>query len=161
SHRLASVKAHRPLLIVLAVALFFRLHALRWGLPDVLEEATPLRKAWDMWGWGPAGAFHLNPHFFNYPTLTFYLQMIAQALLYAVLRLGGRIPSNLDFRALYVTDPSAFLIAGRLVTVLFAAGTVAVLYATGKRLGGTAGGLLAAGLLAVNPVHLAQSVVVE
>lgn len=161
-HRAAALRlVASPLALILLVALVPRLAAIRWGLPDVLEEATPLRRAWDMWGWGPARSFDPNPHFFNYPGLTIYLQWIAQSLLLAWLRLTGIVHSVLAFRALYVTDPTAFLVTGRLVGVCFSLGTIAVLYAIGRRLGGRSGGIVAAGLLALNPVHVSQSVVVE
>jgi 4-amino-4-deoxy-L-arabinose transferase-like glycosyltransferase len=149
-----------PLSIVLLAALS-RIYGVSWGLPDVYEEATPLRTAWEMWGWGPARHLDLNPHFFNYPSLTIYLQFLAQGILYLLLTLAGRIHSTIDFRVLYTTDPTAFLVMGRAVTILFAAGTVYLVYAIGRRVGGLACAVPAALLLALNPVHMAQSVVVE
>src|SRR5207249_4654538 len=70
-------------LLVLAAAL--RFHGLGWGLPDVYEEAYPFKKAWDMWGFGPMRRFDLDPHFFKYPSLTLYLQMLGQALTFGLL----------------------------------------------------------------------------
>ena len=61
-------------LIVIALAL--RLRGIDHGLPMVYEEAYPFKKAWEMWGWGPKQAFDLNPHFFNYPSLYFYVQFL-------------------------------------------------------------------------------------
>ena len=60
-----------------------------WGLPEGYEEATPLREAWDMWGWGLGRGVDLNPHFFNYPSLTIYLQFAAMGLLYKAMSLSG------------------------------------------------------------------------
>ncbi len=149
-----------PILIVLLAAVV-RIHGVRWGLPDVFEEATPLRRAWEMWGWGPSRGLDLNPHFFNYPSLTIYLQLLGQGILYLLLAAAGRIHGTIDFRVLYITDPTPFLIMGRAITILFAVGTVGVVYAIGKRIGGLACAVTAALLLALNPLHMAQSVVVE
>jgi 4-amino-4-deoxy-L-arabinose transferase-like glycosyltransferase len=149
-----------PILLVLFAALF-RIYGIRWGLPDVFEEATPLRRAWEMWGWGPARHLDLNPRFFNYPSLTIYIQFIVQGILYVLLSAAGRVHSTVDFRVLYVTDPTAFLVMGRVVTILFAAGTVFLVYRIGKQIGGLACAVPAALLLALNPLHAAQSVVVE
>ncbi len=149
-----------PILIVLLAAVV-RIHGVRWGLPDVFEEATPLRRAWEMWGWGPSRGLDLNPHFFNYPSLTIYLQFLGQGILYLLLAAAGRIHGTIDFRVLYITDPTPFLVMGRAITILFAAGTVVLVYAIGKRIGGLACAVPAALLLALNPLHMAQSVVVE
>jgi len=67
----------------LALALVLRLHGIGWGLPGVYEEAYPFKKAWDMWGFGPLRGFDLDPHWFRYPSLTLYLQMVGQALSFA------------------------------------------------------------------------------
>jgi 4-amino-4-deoxy-L-arabinose transferase-like glycosyltransferase len=154
-------KTLAALLAILAVAAVVRLHGLGWGLPQIYEEATPLRKAWEMWGWGPARSVDLNPHFFNYPSLTIYLQFLGQGVLYLVLHAAGRIGSTLDYEALYVTDPTAIVLAGRVIAVLFALGTVASVFALGRRARGTAAGLAAAFLLAVNPFHVFRSQMVE
>ena len=61
-------------LLILAVGL--RIYGLGWGLPEVFEEATPLKKAWKMWGWDRDGGIDLNPHFFNYPSLVIYLHFL-------------------------------------------------------------------------------------
>jgi len=61
-------------LSIVALAVALRAVGIGWGLPDLFEEATPFRKAWDMWGWGHDRGIDFNPHFFNYPTFTFYLQ---------------------------------------------------------------------------------------
>src|SRR5436309_11200871 len=80
-----------PLLFILAAGLSLRLWNINWGLPELYDEATPLVKAWKMWNWGQGG-FEFNPHFFNYPALTFYLQFVVQVIHYFIGHLLGSYP---------------------------------------------------------------------
>jgi 4-amino-4-deoxy-L-arabinose transferase-like glycosyltransferase len=146
---------------VVLLAFGLRLYRIDWGLPQVYEEAYPFKKAWPMWGWEPGTRFDLNPHFFNYPTLYFYLQFLGQGLLFLFLRVLGRVHSVLDYRVLYTLDKTPFYLVGRSITAAFGAATVLVTYQVGRRVGGAATGVLAALLLAVNAVHIAKCQVIE
>ena len=146
---------------LVALALGMRLYGIDWGLPQVYEEAYPFKKAWPMWGWGPDARLDLNPHFFNYPSLFFYVQWLGQGLLYLLLRIGGVVHSVLDYRALYVLDKTPFYIMGRTLTVLFACGTVWVTWHMTRRLHGGFVAALAGFLVAVNAFHVAKSQVIE
>jgi 4-amino-4-deoxy-L-arabinose transferase-like glycosyltransferase len=146
---------------VVLLALGLRLYRIDWGLPQVYEEAYPFKKAWPMWGWEPGTRFDLNPHFFNYPTLFFYLQFLGQGLLFLILKISGHVHSILDYRVLYTLDKTPFYLMGRSITALFGAATVLVTYQVGRRVGGAAGGVLAALLLAVNAVHISKCQVIE
>jgi len=143
-------------LTLTALALALRLHGLGWGLPEVYEEATPLRKAWAMWNAG-ATPFDPNPHFFNYPSLVIYLHLLWQGLQFAVFRFTGLITSNLDFRMLVEVEKTPVFYAARLLTALFGAGTVWLVFQLGRRLAGLVAGTAAAFLLAVNTFHIDQS----
>ena len=142
----------------LAVAL--RFYGLGWGLPAVYEEAYPFKKSWDMWGWGPKPP-DLNPHFFNYPSFYFYVQFLGQGVLYLFLKLQGVVDSTLDYRVLYALDKTPFYLLGRSITALCGAATVLVTFAIGRRIGGSAVAVLAAGLVAVNQTHIEKSQVIE
>jgi len=146
-------------LLLLAAAL--RFYGIDWGLPDVYEEATPLRRAWGMWGWGPESRFDLNPHFFNYPSLAIYVQFGGQFILLIFMKIFGAIDSTLDFRTLYITRPTAIFLVGRAITALFGIGTVWFTYLIGRRIGGRMVAIPAAILLAVNTVHIANSQMVS
>ena len=62
-----------------------------------------------MWGWEPHHQYDLNPHFFNYPTLTIYVQHLAQGLLYGFQKLTGQIETGLDFQAHFFLDPTGIV----------------------------------------------------
>jgi 4-amino-4-deoxy-L-arabinose transferase-like glycosyltransferase len=147
------------LLVILAAGL--RICGIWWGLPEVYEEATPLREAWGIWGWGANDTFDLNPHFFHYPSLTIYAQFIGQAILYLGMRMMHVVDSTLGFRVQYVVDQTPFLLVGRLITVLFSIASVWIIYRTGKKIGGRPAAVTAALLLAVNAFHISKSQVVE
>lgn len=149
------------LLAVLAAALLLRLHGISWGLPDVFEEATPMREAWKMWGWGPGAAFDPNPHFFHYPSLTIYCHLIGQGLLYLGMRLIGNVDSTTDFAALYAADPTPFLVTARLIATLFGAGTVLALYRLCRKAVSPSAALAAAFFLAISTFHIERSQMVE
>ena len=99
----------------------------------------------------------LNPHFFNYPSLLFYLLGIVYSgyfLLRAVAGGGGM----LEFVAYrYFWDPGDLLLLARLVDVGFALGSVAWGFFLARRLGGERAGWIAGGLLAVSSLHVRQS----
>lgn len=143
------------------VALALRLWGLGWGLPEVYEEAYPFKKSWEMWGWGSSRQLDFNPHFFNYPTLYFYVQFLGQAFLFVLLKLRGVIDSTLDFRALYALDKTAFYLVGRGISALCGTLTVPVTFWLGRRVGGWRVGVLAASLVAVNQVHIVKSQAIE
>jgi hypothetical protein len=64
-------------------------------------------------------------------------------------RLGGLFPSTAAFEQAYRSDPSIFLLLGRLTSAFFGSATVLVLYWLGARLNRRAAGWLAALFLAV------------
>jgi 4-amino-4-deoxy-L-arabinose transferase-like glycosyltransferase len=151
---------------VLIVAVAARLYGIGWGLPHVYEEAKPLKVAWQMWGWGPDASFDANPHFFNYPSFSFYAQLAGQAALYAGMRIAGVVRSTQDFRIRYYTDPTPFYWFGRLIGLVFGALTVLFTYRLGLRCGGAGNGgrsvaLVASALLAANLYHVTRSQMIE
>jgi len=112
-----------PLLIVLLTV------GLRWlrvdhGLPAFEEEALPFRKSFALWGWEGDG-WHANPHYFNYPSLTLYLQHLGQWAHYLWGTLTGQFASRADYWLSYIIDPTASVILARLMGI--AADTAAAL----------------------------------
>jgi 4-amino-4-deoxy-L-arabinose transferase-like glycosyltransferase len=99
----------------------------------------------------------LNPHFFLYPSLFFYLTSAAFAVLYASGHLLGYFPSLLAFKWQFFTDPSPFYVAARLLSAGLGTATLLFTYRLGTALAGRSAGLLAALLLAVNPLHVRNS----
>lgn len=154
--------SNRLWLIGLALlALALRLYGIQSGLPEVFEEAYPFKTAWTMWGFGPGRHFDLNPHWFKYPGLTLYLQWLGQALLYTVLRGTGAAHSLVDYRVLHELDPTPFFLVGRSITALLGAATVVPVFLLARRVAGGAAARAAALLVAISPILIARSQVIE
>ncbi len=147
--------------VLTILALVLRLHHLDWALPYTYEEATPLHVAWDMWGWDRNRSVDLNPAFFHYPSLTFYVHFAVQGLLYVAMQLTGAMESLADWRIMYLVDPSPLFLAARLTNVIFGVATAFVVYRIAKAMAGFIPGLLAYALIAINPFHIARSQMVE
>jgi tetratricopeptide (TPR) repeat protein len=145
-----------PLYAILAGGLVLRLWQINWGLPELFEEATPLRLGWGFWNWGKPG-FDFNPHFFHYPALTFYVQFIAQAIHYGIGHLFGAYP-NLNTFGITLTP---LAVTARIITGLFDLGTIAVIYTLAKEIADKRTAILAACITALNPIHILHAHYVE
>lgn len=107
----------------------------------------------------------LNPHFFNYPSLFFYLNALAYIPYYLVgkvlgvfsMRLDILGPSSLVMGVTLAPFPTS-IVLGRLVTILFGTLTVLTTYLTSKILSGSAWiGLLSALAVATSPINVLLS----
>jgi 4-amino-4-deoxy-L-arabinose transferase-like glycosyltransferase len=141
---------------ILLFALALRVPHLDWGFPEVHEEATPVREAIQFWG-TPGSGIDLNPHFFKYPTFTFYLNFILQSAWYFGLSLANQVESLNEFRQLLGEQLTRAVLLGRWLQVFL--GALAVLPALwlGRILGGRVGGWCAALLVAVLPMAVVES----
>ena len=138
------------------LGLALRLPNLGWGLPDVAEEAYPLKKALAMWGW-QQGHIQWDPQTVGWPSLSFYLHLLLQHLHYAVGRLTGRFADRLDYLVSFTADHHDLLLLSRLLGVLAACGLIFVTARLARRLTGPAGGWLAGLLLAFSPLLIHHS----
>lgn len=107
--------------------------------PEIMERAVRMMKTMDF-----------NPHFFDWPTLTIYVEFVVSCLAFLAGSMRG-LWSNLD----QVTAAN-FYEVGRLVGAAFGTGTILVTYFAARRWGAKTA-LLAAGLMAVMPIHVRES----
>jgi 4-amino-4-deoxy-L-arabinose transferase-like glycosyltransferase len=156
---------HWLLSAILLLALGLRLAAIDYDLPDIYhpDEPAVIRISREMFATGD-----LNPHFFDYPSLSFY----SNALAYAPLYLSGRLTGAFDDRAdilplqsvtlgtVRAPQPAAVLL-NRGVSLVMGVGAVALLYLIGRILYDRPNvGLIGALLLAVAPNHTYHSRIV-
>lgn len=135
------------LLLVLAVAAALRFWALGHGIPyavsvdepEIVERALRMMKAGT-----------LNPHFFDYGQLTIYLQLVVSIIRFIV----GSVTGAWDSLAQVSSD--SFYLWGRAVHAALGVATVLVVFRIGLRWGARHA-LLAAGLMAVMPLHVRYS----
>lgn len=135
------------LLVVLAVAAALRFAHLGHGIPFQLGVDEPQIVS-RVLGMMRTGDF--NPHFFDYPGLVLYLQLGVACLRF----LAGAAARQ--FASLDVVEVADFVLWGRAVTAAMGVGTVFLVHQVGMRWGARHA-LLAAGLLAVLPMHVRES----
>ena len=139
---------------ILLAGLGLRVWGLSFGLPNVHcrpDESTLVHRALAI------GAGDPNPHFFNYPSLHFYLLAALYGGYYVVGLLGGLFANLAEFEAQFLIDPSFFYLLGRGLGMLLGVASVWVLYGIGGRLGGRAVGLASALFLACSFLHVRDS----
>ncbi len=143
------------LAIIFAISLGIRLWGLTYDLPYIFHPDEPLSLSVILPIFKNAD---LNPHFFEYPSIFYYLNALAYVPYYWVGKLLGIFTTRADILApetlvmgVTRTAMPGTLIMGRLVTVLFGVATVGMVYLAGKRLTGKpVVGLAAALLLAIS-----------
>jgi 4-amino-4-deoxy-L-arabinose transferase-like glycosyltransferase len=91
-----------------------------------------------------------NPHFFDYPTLYIYAQLLVGIARFLWGAMAG------EWRSLAAAPPEAFYLWGRSLTVLIGTATIVLVYRIGRRWSEWHG-VLAAGLLAVLPSAVRES----
>jgi 4-amino-4-deoxy-L-arabinose transferase-like glycosyltransferase len=133
--------------LIVFVALALRVWGIGARIPYALEVDEPeiMVRAVDMMKSGDP-----NPHFFDYPGLVIYLQCGVAAARF----LAGAVRG--EWTSLAAVGPESFYLWARCLTALFGAATVLLVYLAGRRWGEPAA-LLAAGLLAVMPLHVRES----
>jgi 4-amino-4-deoxy-L-arabinose transferase-like glycosyltransferase len=133
--------------IVLAAAAVLRFSAIGRGIPYAVQIDEPeiVERALNMMR---AGSLH--PHFFDYPGLAIYIQLAVSIARF----LFGAITG--EWSSLGQALGGSFYLWGRVVTALFGVATVLLVYQIGMRWGARHA-LIAAGLMAVLPLHVRYS----
>jgi hypothetical protein len=144
------------LFLLLLIAGALRIQHLSWGLPDLYEDAIPFHVSYDFWNWDAKG-ITLNPSYFSYPALTSYLNFFVQGIVFAVgyaLRFYADFPA---FQQMSQENVTTFVTIGRSVSVAFDLGTILIVYLLCRRIVNWKAGLLAAFIIAFNPLHIKES----
>lgn len=148
------------LALVLLVALAVRVTGLTWGLPNEFhyfsyhpDESVVIMHSVPGLGGLDIAHGEFLPHFYNYGSL--YLEMIGFA--YAVAAGYHALGPLVGASGIDVASFDRILLIARTMTVLMGVGTVWATFALGRRLWGPATGLLAAGALALMPLHAQHS----
>jgi hypothetical protein len=141
---------------IAALAFLVRIADVRWGLPEVEEEATPVHKAFEMWGWDE-GRITLDPQTSDWPSLSFYAHLALQHVQYAVGRLTGRYDDRLDFFVQHV-DAHTLMAPARFLSVLMGVAIVVVGVRLAGRLAGRFGALATGLVLSASPLLIEHSI---
>lgn len=140
-------RALTTLAIILSIAGVLRFWALGAGIPYSIgvDEPEIMNRAVQMMRTGD-----FNPHFFDYGGLYIYLQLAVATIRFIAGAMAG------EWHSLNDVSPEQFYVWGRALTALLGTLTVLLVYQIGMRWG-TRYALLAAGLLAVLPMHVRES----
>ncbi len=149
------------LLAVLMVALALRLWGAFYDLPYIYHPDEPhnLRLAQTIFKSGD-----LNPHWFEYPSLFYYINAAAYVPYYLIGKGLGLFaaPTDLPGAQLIVLGTAyaplpSVIVLGRLLSIFFGLGVVWLVYLIGRRLAGPWVGLLGALFVAVSSVNVSHS----
>ena len=140
----------RPLLLlaaILGVAAVLRFWSLGAGIPHSIgvDEPELMNRAVQMMRTGD-----FNPHFFDYPGFYIHVQLAVAVARFLAGATAGQ------WTSLSQVGAADFYLWGRAVTAFLGTATVYLLYLAGMRWG-TRYAALAAGLLAVMPLHVRES----
>ena len=153
-----------PILIasILLVALLLRVWGVNYDLPYIYHPDEPgyIIISQNIFKTGD-----LNPHFFNYPSLFFYINALAYIPYYLLGKLIGIFhtpndilpPISLVMGVTMAQMPTTVLL-GRIITVGFGVGTVVLVYFSGKQITGRKSvGILASLMTAILPTTVWHS----
>ncbi len=145
---------HLPLFTLLCFAFLLRIWNVNWGLPQLYEEAIPLRFGMKLWN---PGSDTIDFHFFVYPSFTYLLQFILQGLHFLTGYIFGTY-SNIDaFLKVYASNPTIFAIIARLTSAVFDVGTIAVAYAFLDQFADRRTALVGAFMMSINVLLISEA----
>jgi asparagine N-glycosylation enzyme membrane subunit Stt3 len=160
-HRSNAMRRDRrvALALILLVALAFRLHNIGFGLPSLYDPDEPIFmiKALELLINGT-----LNPKWFGHPgSTTIYLLALIDISVVGSGLVVGAWHNVAEFAKAAFADPGLLFVPARTAMAIIGVLTVWLTYLAGRRLHGTAVGLVSALLLAVNGFHITWSQVVR
>jgi hypothetical protein len=147
------------LLAILLAALLLRLDGVGFGLPALNDpdEALFVTTALEM-----LDKQSLNPGWFGHPgTTTLYSLVLVIAGVAGIGIATGRYADADALAAAVYADPGILFLPARLMIVACGLLCVWLTWRLGNRLGGARVGLVAAAVLAVNPVHIEYSQIIR
>ncbi len=143
------------LFLILVIAIAVRLYVINYDLPFVYDQDEPLFVTYAL---SMLKNRDLNPHWFGAPaSTTMYLLALVYAGIFGVGRVTGIFQSAEDFRNLYYSNPTVFYVSGRIISAVFGVATIWLVYKLGRRLFGSAAGLIAAAMVTICPIHILLS----
>lgn len=147
--------------VVAIVAIAIRAYKLDFGLPYTRhpDEAHNIRHALRI-----VAARDLNPHFFRYPSLIFYVNALGELVYFWFAKLFGKLSAFSDIQPPYeyiwgvgIATSLAPFVIGRLLSLAFSSGTALLGFSMARRLGGLRAGFLAGLAIALSPINVANA----
>lgn len=148
-HSRINLPEQKILILILLLAMATRLLGISFGLPYIyhVDEARFAKISLEYF------TGDLNPHFFHVPTLHTYTVSGIWAIYYHAGKISGTFQSATEFMNSFYTDPTLFVILGRLLTVLLSVGTIFLVYRVGTKMYNRRVGTIASLFLIFSYVH--------
>jgi hypothetical protein len=144
---------------ILIIAAVTRLYGITFGLPAIFDADEPF---FTMTGLKLLSGHSLNPGWFGHPgTTTLYALSLIDAAVYLAGHLGGQFADPKAFGVAIFTHPEIAVLPGRLFIASCGVLCVWLTYHIGKRMSDERVGLTAAGLLAINALHIQWSQIIR
>jgi hypothetical protein len=144
---------------VLIIATLVRLHSIGFGLPALYDPDEPL---FILAALKLLRDQTLNPGWFGHPgSTTIYALALIDVGIIGGGVLGGRFPNAEAFATAVYADPGLVVLPGRLFILLCGVLCVAMTFLIGRRLFGDRAGLIAAAIIALDPLHVQQSQIIR
>jgi hypothetical protein len=142
-------------LAVVCAGLALRLFGIRNGLPYLYNVDEPDFVSISV---HMLHIEHLNPHWWGHPGSTYlYMLEVLYGAIYVIGHVFHVYSSPAQYQLRYFSDPTVFYLSGRILSTLFAAASIGLVYAIGVRLFSRSAALLAAAIVAVAPYHVEVS----
>ncbi len=138
---------------ILGAAIVLRLIGIDYGLPHVFNSDEPHHVNVAV----SFGRGSLDPGVFKYPTLWMYVLFAAYGLYFILWSGFGLLHSVAEFGEMFVWDPGAFYLIGRVLAAGFSIWALVRLYRLGSSIGEKRIGLWAAAFLAVSPTLIVSA----
>lgn len=145
--------------LILCLAVAMRLDGLGFGLPALLDPDEPifiltsLRLLRDQ---------TLNPGWFGHPgSTTIYALAVIQAATYGASHAVGRFATTQELAPAIFSDPSIVVLPGRIFIMVCGLATIVLTARIADRLFGPRVALIAALLLAIDPIHIRYSQIIR
>ena len=144
---------------ILAAALLLRLDGLGFGLPALLDPDEPI---FILTGLRLLREHTLDPGWFGHPgTTTIYALALIELATFGAWTAVGRFPDAHAFGQAVYADPALIFLPGRGFMLVCGMVTIVLTYVIARRLFDTRVALLAALLLAINPLHIRYSQIIR
>jgi 4-amino-4-deoxy-L-arabinose transferase-like glycosyltransferase len=140
---------------LLALALGLRLWGINYGLPFAFGNIDETIIIVNPLGFLAGGTG--RPSFFEYPALYSYISYFVYLVYFWIGQMAGNFSSVVDVLFAYAIAPGKFYLLLRTVTACLGTATVYVTFRIGRIYLGNAVGYIAALILAISPLHVAQS----
>ncbi|MFZ7127483.1 MAG: ArnT family glycosyltransferase [Desulfobacterales bacterium] len=143
------------LIVLVAAAVLLRVPMLLYGMPFDLGDEDENGFIGCALNYG--ATMSLKPILTWYPAFHTYVLAAAFGVYFLFGLVTGAVSGATDFAVSYLMYPGKFHFVGRLVSMLFTAAGIVLIYHCGKRYQGRLTGLLASGLLALSSMALVRT----